>query len=101
MRCIKCIKRYNKQIGFGLCEICLKKSINKPKIYAAKYRKAHRNHYNKLGKEYRDQLSDSYIRRLIVDKSTILEPSDIPQVMVDAKRNAIKLKRFIRENKHG
>ena len=99
MLCVKCAIVYNINSGFGLCDVCLSKSINKPKEYSAKYRKAHKDHYNKLGKQYRDQLSDSYVRRVIVDKSDILKPEDIPQIMVEAKRNSIKIKRLIKEDK--
>jgi len=50
-------------------------------------------------KRPREQLYDSYVRRRLVDGTT-LEPTDIPQGLIDAKREQLRILRELRKEDH-
>ena len=75
--------------------------------------KAHREHLRSYSQRYSarhvdkkraarraeiDGLSDSYVRQIIVNGNQNLTHKDIPQSIVDAHREVLKIKRYIREN---
>lgn len=45
----------------------------------------------------REIISDSYVRELLCEYRTTLRPRDIPQSLVEAKREQLRLKREIRK----
>ena len=45
-----------------------------------------------------DGLSDSYVRQIIINGNPNLTHKDIPQPLVEAHREMLKIKRFLREN---
>lgn len=53
----------------------------------------------KASTRYCTYLSDYYVKRVIVD-GTNLKPKDIPQPLVDLKREEIKINRLLREKKN-
>lgn len=58
----------------------------------------YRAYKRKQQQRARDKLSDSYVRGML-SLRTSLVPSDIPQELVDAKREHIKLHRKVKEAK--
>ena len=108
MKCLKCLKDYNgkhkssfkhylKHINkWGLCKECNSGVIQKENDYSHNYYTKHKKHYARLQKNYREQLTDSYVANVLVDRTT-LKAKDIPQEMVDAKRQHIKMKRMMKE----
>ena len=53
-----------------------------------------RNKQNKEKKKLRDSLDDSYVRSLLCSGG-ILKYKDIPQELVEAKREQLRIKRFL------
>ena len=60
------------------------------------YRQNNKDKELQRGKRHRDSMSDSYIKNLIVAYNTSLETKDIPQEVVEAKREHLKLKRLLK-----
>ena len=50
-------------------------------------------------KRYRQELRDSYIKTLLIDKSTLTR-QDLPQVLIEEKRAYLKLRRMLNEISH-
>jgi hypothetical protein len=81
----------------------------------AKYREKHRQRLRDNAREsyradivnkraiqnsYIVNLRDSYVRRRLT-RGTLLQPKDIPQSLIDAKRSHLKCLRLIKEQKNG
>ena len=60
--------------------------------YASKYYRKNKSHYRTLHKQYKEELSDSYVRRQLGKKS------DVPDKIVKAKRQYMKMNRQLKEN---
>ncbi len=73
---------------------------NKEKVSAIqkKYQVENKERISAQQKKHREGLPDVYIKRLIV-KGIPLKPKDIPQCLVDLKREELKINRLIREMK--
>ncbi len=108
MRCLKCLKKQNckpKDINlpdmlshfknYTICSGC----EDKIKVARDKY-KQNSEYYIKKQKEYRDNLDDQYVSRVVAD-NTILKPSEIPKEIVQAKRQHMQLNKLIKEEKDG
>jgi len=63
------------------------------KKYASYYNK----HWNKKQKEYRENLSDTYIRRVIQNGDKNIKLMSIPEGMIKLKRSIILARRSIKE----
>ena len=70
---------------------------NKDKYLARQRERSSDEHSKKVRKirsqKHRDEMSDMYIRSLITKKSKSLKPEDIPDELVAAHRENLKLKR--------
>lgn len=82
------------------------------KEYARLYRLEHRERVTAKVREWReknpdaaeryariarDELRESYVRRVLTQDEKILQPKDIPQSLIEAKRVQLQIKRLIRE----
>ena len=74
------------------------KEANKEKLLekSKKYYWKNKARVSKRNKEIRDDLSDSYVKRILIDR-TDLTHKDIPQGLIEAERELIKIRRLIRE----
>ena len=64
----------------------------------AEWKKRHPDKVAEIEKRQRDNLSDGYVRKKICQVYAV-EPKDIPQALVDAHRELLKLKRELRKCK--
>lgn len=102
--CKDCNRQYNRQYSAG----------ETYKAQKAKYRSAHRGRRNaecvvwrennrEKGKIYaartRAKLPDGLIRRRLCEK-TFLTPADIPQALVEAKREQLRILRELKKEQH-
>ena len=106
MMCLKCLKVFNKtqdlQLNeyldhlnnWSVCDDC-----DNTGMYSHEYYMNNKEHYRQLHKEYKTNLIDSYVANLFAD-GTSLKAKDIPDNIIDGKRQHIKLKRLLKENKH-
>lgn len=62
-----------------------------------KYAPRYRAKCNAKQKEYREQLHDTYIRKMIQDGNKELKFSDIPQSLVEFKRSLILMRKKMKE----
>jgi len=117
-KCFKCgvikditmyfIDRNSKSGRRGDCKPCNIKSTNKwRKANIGKVRKRERTYKKspvqklrskRLSAKNRDDLSDMYIRSLIVKKDKNLKSSDVSDELVELWRLNLKLKRLLRKN---
>ena len=115
MRCLKCLKDIDGNVrGVGLkgikpnqhllhlgnwniCDGCFNKSDKDSKEYSSNYYYKNKERYRKLHKGYKSRLTDSYVANVIVEKSS-LKAKDIPQEMVEARRQYMKLNRIIKKD---
>ena len=71
-------------------------------IVSSKFRQDNKEHIYKTKKAYNEkqnkELGDYYVKQCLL-RGTILKSKDIPQEVVEAKRDHLKLKRIIREEK--
>tara|TARA_B100000945_G_scaffold269822_1_gene230896 strand:+ start:541 stop:807 length:267 start_codon:yes stop_codon:yes gene_type:complete len=81
--------------NYTICSGC----EDKIKVARDKY-KQNSEYYIKKQKEYRDNLDDQYVSRVVAD-NTILKPSEIPKEIVQAKRQHMQLNKLIKEEKDG
>ena len=65
--------------------------------YSNQYRKDNKEKINKRVQKGRDELWDTYLKKLIVGENSNLSHKDIPKKLIDAKRQHLKLKRIIRK----
>ena len=108
MRCLKCkeYKRGNKVYtldrikellyNWYICNKCESSIAKTEKEKAQKYYKDNKDRYRKLHKGYKSALTNSYVANGIADK-TSLKAKDIPQEIIDAKRQYMKTKRILKE----
>ena len=105
MKCLKCLNPINKgkevnvnqhltevANNWGLCKAC----YNDDNGYGKDYYYNNKDRYRELHKGYKSELTDSYVANCLVDK-TNLKAKDIPQEMVVAKRQFMKMNRIIKE----
>ena len=83
-----------------LCPKCRSRSPER-KNYAQTYREAHRPEAAARCVAYRRQENppDYYIKHLLTSYGTILKPSDIPQPLVEIKREQLKIKRLCKKSR--
>ena len=76
---------------------------NKEKVYESnkKWKEKNKDYLKKWYQEYkkynRENLTDVYIRGILTSDGD-LKSKDIPQILIDAKRNFIKLKQVVKGN---
>ena len=76
-----------------------RKHYTKPEVLARQRGDPSRIAYNrKRGAETRASLSDEYVRRVMAQHLSI-KGSDLPQALVDAHREVMKIKRYINEQR--
>jgi len=63
---------------------------------AKKYYKSNKEKLSERRKRDAENLTDYYVVRFIIENSN-LTPKDIPQELIEAKRELIKINRFIKE----
>ncbi len=63
---------------------------------AKKYNKANKEKLSERRKRDAENLTDYYVVRFIIENSN-LTPKDIPQELIEAKRELIKINRFIKK----
>ena len=80
--------------NWTVCNKCKSNTYN----YSKEYYKKNKDRYKLLQKSYKDNLTDYYIKKLILDNSKIIKSDDIPNAMVEAKRNHLKLKKITRSS---
>ena len=102
--CLKCKKKVydstklvlNKHLehinNWTICNEC-----NTKDTYASDYYYDNKEQYRKLHKKYKAELTDSYVANALVD-GTNLKAKDMPQELIDAKRQYMKLNRIMKEN---
>ena len=110
MKCIKCLKETkgsdlylgdnefveNIIKNWNICSEC-EDDVKSNKAHKAhKYYTSNKSHYIKLHKQYKKELTDSYVANCIADRS-IIRAKEVPKVMKNAKRQVIKLNRIIKE----
>ena len=78
------------------------KHSNQRALYEKKRRRTAiiKNRYRFLQRRYTSLLTDSAVRKIIVHTQKTLKCADIPQELVEAKREHLKLLRAIKEQKH-
>jgi len=64
--------------------------------HSSQYSKKNREKINKLNKKYREAPSDTYIKKLLTSGNS-LKHKDIPQELVEAKRQYVKIIRITKE----
>ena len=108
MKCLKCMKvikqvkelRVNKYLvhiaNWGICSDCVDMTVKQAANYVHEYYVSNKDRYTILHKEYRDGLCDSYVANVLADKSS-LRGRDIPQEIIKAKKQYMKLNRIIKE----
>ena len=98
-------KRGNKTNSYRyICKVCDNILSNMRRIkngykYNSKRQVLGSKHHelSKLGSQkHRDEMSNMYIRSLITKKSKILNSKDIPDELINAHRENLKLKRMLR-----
>ncbi len=62
----------------------------------ARYRQSHLDRANAANRAFKESLPDSYVKRIIRGRSEILKSAELPQALIDAKRELIRLNRIIR-----
>ena len=111
MKCLKCLNVFeykdSHKIVLGdalqhvakwdICNDCRDKEDKQIKKSRSDYYKANKKHYRKLHIKYKADLTDSYVANMLAD-GTSLKAKDLPKVMVEVKRQTIRLKRAIKEN---
>ena len=70
-----------------------------------KYSTYYKSHWNEKQKSYRNDLHDTYLKRLIQNGNKNIPLHSIPKEMIELKRSLVKVKRFmkfmrINENEH-
>ena len=108
MRCLKCKeykitkRKYSDDrikellLNWYICNKCESSIAKIEKEKAHKYYINNKDRYRELHIGYKSNLSNSYVANGIVDK-TSLKAKDIPQDMIDAKRQYMKTKRILKE----
>ena len=104
MKCLKCFKSTNNKpkVGYNsilahlepwyVCDNC-----DNTGEYASKYYHKNKAHYRELHKKYKDKLTDSYVANCLADR-TILKGSDIPQDIIQGKRQYMRMKKHLKED---
>ncbi len=69
----------------------------KKRMQYKKYSLRYREHYNQKQKEYRENLSDTYIRKIIQNGNKNITFMSIPEGMIKLKRSIVLARRSIKE----
>lgn len=74
-------------------------SANKEKAaeYAKKYYSENKNKFTGYRKKAQSELRGSYLRQIIIKSNPTLKQAQIPQSLINLKREEIKIKRLIKE----
>tara|TARA_Y100000592_G_C5260621_1_gene217147 strand:+ start:201 stop:542 length:342 start_codon:yes stop_codon:yes gene_type:complete len=109
MKCLKCRKTYSGRKSkvklnpllshlesWFVCEKCVELDDNVRSDKAHDYYISNKQNYRDLHKKYKSDLSDSYVANCIAD-GTALTGKDIPQPLVKAKRQYMKVNRRLKE----
>ena len=108
MKCLKCLKtingkpklKFNKYLShfsnWAVCKECVDVSVKKANENVHSYYIKNKERYTKLQKSYKKKLTDSYVANVLVDR-TNLKAKDVPQEVVDAKRQYMKVNRLFKE----
>ena len=112
MKCLKCMKEdntkeQNLQIPEALahlnywhvCDECSDADSEEKAEKASAYYKKNKKHYRRLQKGYKENLSDSYVANCIADGKDI-DAGDVPQPLIRAKRQVMKMNRAIKEKEN-
>ena len=113
MKCLKCRTAYpNRKSKVKLnpllshlenwfvCEKCVELEDIANTDKAHNYYVSNKQNYRKLHKKYKSDLSDSYVANCIAD-GTALTGKDIPQPLVKAKSQYMKVNRRLKELENG
>ena len=65
--------------------------------YSKQYSKDNKERINKKRKKDRENLSDWYIKKIIIDNSRILKSKDIPKWLIEMKKQELQIKRITRK----
>ena len=85
-----------KQIAKEKNRTYYRRNIERAKAYLAQYRITHKSRNSAYHRKYVEELRDGYVRHLLCC-GTILKAVDIPQELVEVKRQHILLGRFLKE----
>ena len=111
MRCLKCLKpikrikyvEVNKHLAhinnWGVCFICREIEDETKKLIQSDYYHKNKDKYRELHKKYKKTLVNSYVANALVDR-TNLKAKDIPQEMIEGKRQYMKINRIISDKKN-
>tara|TARA_R100001530_G_scaffold20653_1_gene17154 strand:+ start:219 stop:704 length:486 start_codon:yes stop_codon:yes gene_type:complete len=86
-------ERYKKHLQKG--RLYTENNREKERERTRKYYKKNKDKELNRGKKNRDELADNYIVRCMLQKNKTLKSEDIPQWLIEAKRQEIKLKRIL------
>ena len=113
MKCLKCMKEDNtkeQQLDipealahlnyWHVCDECVELDEEVKAEKAHDYYESNKQNYRELHKKYKSDLSDSYVANCIAD-GTALTGKDIPQPLVKAKRQYMKVNRRLKEIENG
>jgi len=104
MKCLKCLNKCNgtkpRQLpdilshlaDYTICRAC----DDRLEKAREKYKK-HSKYYKNIQESYRKKMKGPYIKRLMADNS-ILKPKDIPEQLVQAKKQELHMKRILKED---
>jgi len=105
-KCKECIKEYKKEYRqknkerikeyYQKNKECIKEYYQKNKERIKEYRQKNKECIKEYNKEYVEQCTDGYIRRLLAKDST-LNSLDIPQGLIESKRLLIQIERYIKK----
>jgi hypothetical protein len=108
MKCIECQQRIknrkklalNKHLShinnWGVCDCCADKDIKRNKAKSSLYYKQNKQRYRQLHISYKSNLIDSYVANALADR-TELKATDIPQSLIKAKRQFMKINRVVKK----
>ena len=109
MKCLKCLNtipfkhqtlNVNEHLkhfeSWSICDDCDKKNKVVLVMYSSEYYQKNKEHYRELHKEYKKNLTDSYVANMIADRTT-LKAKDIPKELIKAKRQHVQVKRILKE----
>ena len=85
--------------NWGMCKFCID-DLNRHRYNDKRtYYKNRQKHYRDIQRGYRDNLVEYYVKQLVIGESKTLTPEDIPDKLVEAKRQHVQTKRILKKEK--
>ena len=85
--------------NWGMCKFCIDDGESHKYKTRKAYYKNRQKHYKEIQEGYRKNLVDYYVKQLVIGESKTLTPEDIPDKLVEAKRQHVQTKRILKKEK--